>query len=95
MDLFLFPTLSDGVGLTQLEAMAAGLPVVASRFCGDVVKDEVNGRVLQSSDPFELAGVIRNLAADPARLSRLQQNAYVEDRFRLDTIGKQYEDLMP
>ena len=42
-DLFLLPTLSDGFALTQLEAQAAGLPVIASKFCGDVVRDGVNG----------------------------------------------------
>jgi glycosyltransferase involved in cell wall biosynthesis len=41
-DLFLFPTLSDGFGLTNLEAQAWSLPIVASRFCGEVVRDGVN-----------------------------------------------------
>ena len=45
-DVFLFPTLSDGFGLTQLEAQAWRLPVIASRFCGDVVQDGVNGLLL-------------------------------------------------
>ncbi len=45
-DVFLFPTLSDGFGLTQLEAQAWKLPLIVSRFCGEVVKDQVNGIVL-------------------------------------------------
>ncbi len=94
-DLFLFPTYSDGFGLTQLEAMAAGLPVVASRFCGDVVRDGINGRVLQVMEADELADIIRELAEDPGLISRLQEKSYVEKRFHLDAIGKQYEELMP
>jgi glycosyltransferase involved in cell wall biosynthesis len=92
-DLFLFPTYSDGFGLTQLEAMAAGLPVIASRFCGDVVQDGINGRVLQAMEADELADIIRELAEDPGQLSRLQENSYVEKRFHLDAIGRQLEDL--
>jgi glycosyltransferase involved in cell wall biosynthesis len=93
-DLFLFPTLSDGFGLTQLEALAAGVPVVASRFCGDVVREGVNGHILPSLDPHDLASIIRALADEPARLSCLQEGAYVEERFGLDAIGRKLEDLM-
>lgn len=44
-DVFLFPTLSDGFGLTQLEAQAWKLPIITSKFCGEVVKDRVNGAI--------------------------------------------------
>ena len=37
-DVFLFPTFSDGFGLTQLEAQAWKLPVITTRFCGEVVE---------------------------------------------------------
>ena len=42
-DLFILPTLSDGFALTQLEALAHRLPIIASRRCGEVVSDGVNG----------------------------------------------------
>lgn len=45
-DVFLFPTLSDGFGLTQLEAQSWKLPLIVSKFCGEVVIDGINGRVL-------------------------------------------------
>jgi glycosyltransferase involved in cell wall biosynthesis len=45
-DVFILPTHSDGFGLTQLEAMAWGLPVIASKNCGEVVCHELNGLVL-------------------------------------------------
>src|SRR4030095_4050895 len=44
-DLFILPTLSDGFAITQLEAQAHGLPVIASRRCGEVVHDGINGIV--------------------------------------------------
>lgn len=95
-DIFLFPTLSDGFGLTQLEALAAGLPVIASKFCGDVVREGVDGHTLASLEPRELAGLLRDLAADPVRVARLQSGAVVDaQRFGLDAIGRQLEDLFP
>lgn len=45
-DIFILPTLSDGFGITQLEAMSYGLPVIASRNCGEVVQDRTNGILL-------------------------------------------------
>ena len=93
-DIFLFPTLSDGFGLTQLEALAAGLPVIASKFCGDVVREGVDGHTLASPEPRELAGLLRELVADPGRVNRLQGSAAVDaQRFGLDAIGRQLEDL--
>ncbi len=45
-DVFLFPSRSEGFGLTQLEAQAWRLPIISSQFCGEVVKHGVNGLVL-------------------------------------------------
>src|SRR6185436_7596287 len=46
-DVFILPTFSDGFGLTQLEAQAWKLPVIASRHCGEVVCDGLNGVILE------------------------------------------------
>jgi glycosyltransferase involved in cell wall biosynthesis len=64
-DIFLFPTLSDGFGLTQLEAMGHGLPVIASNRCGDVVRHGVDGLVLSQNSPAEIAEVLRSCLAEP------------------------------
>ena len=45
-DVFILPTLSDGFAITQLEAQAYGFPVIVSRCCGGVVRDNVNGVLL-------------------------------------------------
>jgi glycosyltransferase involved in cell wall biosynthesis len=45
-DVFILPTLSDGFAITQLEAQAHGLPVIASKNCGEVVENGVNGITL-------------------------------------------------
>lgn len=58
-DLFILPTLSDGFALTQLEAMAHGLPVIASQHCGEVVREGENGWLLPDLEPETIAATIR------------------------------------
>jgi glycosyltransferase involved in cell wall biosynthesis len=69
-DLFLFPTFSDGFGLTQLEAQSWKLPLMVSRFCGEVVEDGVNGWVIEPLSGEAIAGCVRNLLEDPSEMQR-------------------------
>ncbi len=64
-DLFVFPTISDGFGLTQLEAMAHGLPVIATTNCGAVVRHEVDGLIVPVRDVAALAQSIQRYAEEP------------------------------
>jgi glycosyltransferase involved in cell wall biosynthesis len=79
-DVFLFPTLSDGFGLTQLEALGHGLPVIASTHCGQVVEDHVSGLVLSEVSPEAIADAIMQLVRDRDLLARLKANARVPDK---------------
>lgn len=80
-DFFLFPTLSDGFGLTQLEALGHGLPVISSRNCALVTEDRVNGLVLNNVSPESIAEAIMELVRDPDLLARLKANACVPDKY--------------
>src|SRR5262249_22765685 len=64
-DVFILPTLSDGFAITQLEAQAQGLPVITSRFCGQVVESGSNGIVLEEPSAACIAAAIRDCIADP------------------------------
>jgi glycosyltransferase involved in cell wall biosynthesis len=64
-DVFVLPTLSDGFALTQLEALAYGLPVIASRNCGEVVQHGKNGLLLEDVEPETIANAIRNFVRQP------------------------------
>jgi len=74
-DAFILPSLSDGFGLTMLEAMARGLPVVASRQCGDVVVQGRNGILLDEVSGDGIAAALRALVADPAPLAGMSRAA--------------------
>jgi glycosyltransferase involved in cell wall biosynthesis len=88
-DVFLLPTHSDGFALTQLEAMAQGLPVIATPCCGEVVKDEVNGWVLPAGDPAAWAERIRRISHDPAVLRTMSQAAReTAAAFTIDSIAR-------
>ena len=89
-------------GITPLEAMACGVPVVASAVGGmiDTVVDGVTGRHVPPRDPQRLAGVLRELLADPdARAAqgragvRRTRQLYDWDRVALSTLDI-YEELV-
>lgn len=67
-DVFVFPTLADTFPLVVLEAMAYGLPVVASRVGGIPHQvDTLSGILVSAGDSRELANAIGALADDPSR----------------------------
>ncbi|TVP61471.1 MAG: glycosyltransferase [Nodularia sp. (in: Bacteria)] len=72
-DVFLFPTLSDGFGLTQLEAQAWKLPIIASRCCGEVVVDGVNGWLLDQVSGEAIANQLKSILKNPQILAHLAQ----------------------
>jgi len=77
-DAYAGPSLEDAYGLPVIEAMASGLPVIASINAGvsEIINDGLNGLLLQSpTDTVELARLIRRLFADGALREQLGRNA--------------------
>ena len=79
-DVLVFPTLSDSFGMVILEAMAAGIPVICSPYCSDVVQDGISGFVVEPSDTKALAEKISLIIHDRALRSRLSQAARLRAR---------------
>ena len=63
-DALVFPTLSDGFGIVQLEAMSTGLPVIATPPCGAVVRDGVDGYVVPPRNPHAVVDALERLRVD-------------------------------
>lgn len=72
-DLFLMPSLSEGSPLSLLEAMAAMMPVVASRVGGipDIITHEVDGLLFNLMDVSDAAEKVKCLLADPTKAANL------------------------
>lgn len=70
-DVFLFPTHSDGFGLTQLEAQSWKLPIIATEFCGEVVKPDVTGWVLGSISGLSIANLLKKIMDNPLVLTQM------------------------
>lgn len=70
-DLLVFPTLSDGFGLVQLEAMAAGLPVFATPCCGEVVRHGINGVIIPPRNASAIVTALEELRGNPDKYELL------------------------
>jgi len=93
-DLFMLPTLSDGFAITQLEAMAHGLPVIATPNCGKVVKDGSDGFVIPIRDAAVLAEKIMVLANDKSKHSAFSKNALATSKqFTIEKLSERLLDL--
>lgn len=93
-DVFLFPTHSDGFGLTQLEAQAHKLPVIASRNCGQVVIAHKNGILLENVTPAALAGALIECCENPSQLSQWSENSRVDPAFSLSSVSARVSAML-
>jgi glycosyltransferase involved in cell wall biosynthesis len=97
VDAFVLSSVSEGIALTLLEAMAAALPVVATDVGGnrEVVIPGETGFLVPARDPVALARALITLLGDPERAHRFGAagRARVTAEFALDTTVAAYETL--
>ena len=76
MDIFVLPSLAEGISNTVLEAMATGLPVIATNVGGnpELINDGENGRLITVGDGQSLASAIGDLIDDSDVRNQMGQN---------------------
>jgi glycosyltransferase involved in cell wall biosynthesis len=97
MDVLAVPSLTEGSPLIVLEAMAAGVPVVASAVGGipDQVRHGEEGLLVPPDDPGALGDALGGLLQDPARAHRLGEagRRRTENEFSHDALVRRIEGV--
>ena len=92
-DVLILPTLSDGFAITQLEAQARGLPVIASKNCGKVVENGLNGIILDEPSAACIADAIHKCIANSDRLAKFAAASQLRHKFTLHALAQRLEEL--
>lgn len=96
-DVFAFPSLFEGLGVSLLEAMAAGKPVVVTNAVSfdEIIEDRRNGLMVPPQNPEALASAIVELLSDPELAARLAETARADAArsYRIADVASQLEQL--
>jgi glycosyltransferase involved in cell wall biosynthesis len=96
-DCFVLPSYEEGLSLALLEAMAAGLPIVASDIPGNrvAIRPNVDGLLVPPRDPTALAAAVDRVMTQPAWAETLGQAARqrVQEDFSLERMVQQHLEL--
>jgi glycosyltransferase involved in cell wall biosynthesis len=97
MDVFVMPSLKEGLGLGLMEAMVCGLPVIGSDIGGirNLIKNNETGLLVRPGDSIALAAAIEELLSDSVNASRLGKNAkiFIAGNFSLEKMALQTEQV--
>ncbi|MGB5344836.1 MAG: glycosyltransferase family 4 protein [Woeseia sp.] len=95
-DVFVFPSLHEGLGSTLLDAMSFGLPIVATAVGGipDIIEDGINGYLIKPEQPEALLDGVRRILDDPAlRATMSQANLAKAGAYSPSAMADRYEAL--
>ena len=96
-DIFIRPSLSEGLGISFLEAMAAGLPVIATRVGGipDFLQDRVTGLFCEINNPESIAQKVVELIDRPELREKIVKNAreLVRSKFAWQSIASKMSEV--
>jgi glycosyltransferase involved in cell wall biosynthesis len=94
---FVFPTFYDGFGLVLLEAIACGLPIVATRSCAapDLIKEGAPGMLCTAGDSMGLAVVLADVLSKPGSWNKGRVAARkTAKRYSWAEYGRHWADLI-
>lgn len=94
LDVFVLPSRNEGISNTILEALASGLPVIATAVGGnlELVEDGVNGMLVPPGDVAAMAQALLGYLDAPARIAEHGANArqWAEQRFSIPAMAESY-----
>ena len=97
VDACVFPSLIETFAMINIEAMAAGIPVVSTDApgCIETIVDGVDGLIAKAGDPIDLARKMEQLQSSADLRSTLSANGSdtVRNSFSWDVVGRQFESL--
>jgi len=95
-DILFMPSLSEGLPVVGVQALAKGLAIIASRVGGfvDLVDEDQNGYLVQPEDTAGFSARLRDVLKNPARLLSLRQSSLEKAKsFEIAHIAGQYEKI--
>jgi len=95
-DIFVFPSLNEGMSNNMLEAMASGLPIVMTPTGGaeELVEDGTNGFLVKFKNADDIADKIEKLITDPAMVERMgKRSREIAETMSWGNVAKQYFEL--
>lgn len=97
MDLFILPSVWEGLGIVILEAQAAGLPVLASNVGGirEIIKSGQNGLLFEPKDPEAIFKTVDKILSNSELRKQIVEtaNAQVKAKFSLEGMVGKYEEV--
>jgi glycosyltransferase involved in cell wall biosynthesis len=96
-DLFIFPSYYEGFPNALCEAMAIGLPVIASNCSGtvDILRDHIDGRLFNVGDAPQLTRFLQELIDDAGQRATLSKGALgVVERFSQSSILQKWDEVL-
>jgi len=97
LDIFVLPSITEGFSLATIEAMNAGIPVVATKSGGpeEIIVNNKNGILVNAGDEISLADAISRLIENKRLREQLVITARktVSEKFRMNTMIQKYEGL--
>jgi len=97
-NIFVLPSLKEGLPNSLLEAMACGVPVISSRLDGVtdwVIKNGINGILIDPNNKNQLQNSLKNILSKQsyAQLLGIEANKSISENFSIKRVAKQYIDL--
>jgi len=96
-DIFVLPSIKEGFPWVILEAMAAEIPIIATKVGAipEIIQNNENGILIEPKNPDAIIGAVKQLLSNEDLKKKIAENGRktVEEKFNLDKMVKQYEDL--